>query len=142
MGSHSKEDQAYKGVSTADEPSAAWGWHRIGKGPTTIAAVVSALFLLAMNFGNHHGHVETIYLTVFAVAILAMVGLWHVHPHFKTKTTITGHNKPVGHQEPNWALDQATFSGAYAELTDEELIAWNIDPEVRRSIGTGSTKAI
>ncbi|AZA13849.1 DUF2631 domain-containing protein [Corynebacterium choanae] len=128
MGSHSIDAEVYNDVSTAEEPSAAWGWHRIGKRRTVTAAVLSAIFLLLMNFGNHHGHVETIYLVVIAVAILLMAGLWVKHPHFKQKTTVTAHNRPVGHIEPDWAHDQLTLTGKYADLNDAQLRSLNIDP--------------
>lgn len=44
------------------EPSADWGWHggfpRVGK----IAGWFTALALFAMLIGNHHSHVEDVYL--------------------------------------------------------------------------------
>ena len=43
--------------------------------------------------------------------------------------TVTSHNKPVGHQEPDWIYDQATLSGStYENLTDSQLRALNIEP--------------
>ena len=41
--------EVHNGVSTLDEPSAAWGWHDIGRGPIQIAGWISVLFLLAYN---------------------------------------------------------------------------------------------
>lgn len=127
-GSHSIEPEVYNGVSTLDEPSAAWGWHNIGFRAIQLAGWVSVLFLLAYNFGNHRGHVETIYLLLFAVVIALGLVLYAIHPTLTQRRTLTAHNKPVGHKEPEWAYLQATLSGPYAELTDSQLRALNIEP--------------
>ena len=43
--------------------------------------------------------------------------------------TVTSHNKPVGHQEPDWIYNQATLSGdVYENLTDSQLRSLNIEP--------------
>ena len=42
--------------------------------------------------------------------------------------TITGRNKGENHKEPEWAYQQATLTGPYAELTDSQLRSLNIDP--------------
>ena len=80
------------------------------------------------NFGNHKGHVETIWL--IALAILLAVGLL-IHafqPKLHQVRTVTARNQPVGHQEPDWVYDQKTNTGVYAELTDSQLRALNIEP--------------
>ncbi|PRQ12571.1 DUF2631 domain-containing protein [Corynebacterium sp. 13CS0277] len=127
-GSHAPVPEVHNGVSTLDEPSAAWGWHDIGRGAVQKAGWVSVLFLLVYNFGNHHGHVETIWL--FALAALIALGLlWQLfEPKFKQSRTVTAHNKPAGHQEPDWAYDQKTLSGVYEDLTDSQLRSLNIEP--------------
>ena len=125
---HSIKPEVHNGVSTLDQPSAAWGWHGIGLPTAQLAGVVSIIFLLAMNFGNHKGHVETIYLCVIA-AVIALLLLLSIFPIRKKELrTLTAHNKPRDHVEPNWTYDQATLSGAYADLDDEQLRALNIDP--------------
>lgn len=128
-GSHASNDEVYNGVSVADEPSAAWGWHDIGFRATQLAGWGSVIFLLAYNFGNHEGHVETIYLFTFAVVIalglLLMIFPWKG----KQVTTVTAHNKPVGHVEPDYAYDQLTLGGVYADLTDSQLRSLNISPK-------------
>ena len=88
--------EVHNGVSTLDEPSAAWGWHDIGRGPIQIAGWISVLFLLAYNFGNHKGHVETIWL--FAIAALIVVGLLIqlFQPKLNQVRTVTARNKPIG----------------------------------------------
>jgi hypothetical protein len=43
-------------------------WSRIG-------AVVSALVLVAMIFGNHEGNTENIYLVLIAVGLIGVLGL-------------------------------------------------------------------
>src|SRR5699024_11888963 len=42
--------------------------------------------------------------------------------------TLTAHNKPEGHVEPDWNYNQKTLSGDYSSLSDAELRAINIDP--------------
>lgn len=120
--------EVINGVSTLDEPSAAWGWHGLSKRAVQIAGWISVLFLLAYNFGNHHGHVETIWLIVLAVLIAFGLIYQLTGPWGKQKKTVTAHNKPVGHQEPDWAYLQHTLQGPYAELDDAGLRSWNIDP--------------
>lgn len=128
-GSHAVKDEVYNGVSTADEPSAAWGWHDIGFRAIQTAGWISVAFLLAYNFGNHEGHVETIYLITFAVVIalglLLMIFPWKG----KQVTTVTAHNQPIGHEEPDYIYDQLTLSGTYADLTDSQLRSLNISPK-------------
>lgn len=66
-----------KKVSPADEPSAEWGWH--GESPKFVHAygIIAALALLIMNIGNHKGHVEDIYLVLFALGIIGLV-VWDI----------------------------------------------------------------
>ena len=66
---HEIAPEVHNGVSTLDEPSAAWGWHHIGQNAVQIAGWISVFVLLGYNFGNHKGHVETIFLFVFAALI-------------------------------------------------------------------------
>lgn len=59
-------------VDLAEEPSARWGWH--GEYPKlnrwiAVAAIVS---LLSMLIGNHKGHIEDVWLIVFA----SFTALW------------------------------------------------------------------
>lgn len=128
--SHEKvhEPQIYNGVSTEDVPSAAWGWSEMGRTTILITGWVSVFILLAFHFGNHEGHVETIWL--FAIAALIAIGLllFGFQPKLPNVRTITGHNKPVDHLEPDWAYNQKTLSGHYATLTDGQLRALNIEP--------------
>lgn len=126
--SHKIEPEIYNGVSTLDEPSAAWGWHDIGGRAIQIAGWISVGFLLLMNFGNHHGHVETIWLCSLAALIALGLIIHLVKPTFKNRRTLTAHNKPVGYQERAWNYEQATLSGPFAELSDSQLRALNIDP--------------
>lgn len=123
-----QEGETFNGVSTHDEPSAGWGWHGISHRTIQLAGWTSVIFLLAFNFGNHEGHVETIYLLLFAVVIALGLVLLAVSPTFGQVHKLTAHNKPVGHIEPDWTYDQKTLSGRYAELTDSQLRALNIDP--------------
>lgn len=77
---HEPTGEVYNGVSTLDEPSAAWGWHGIGHRAIQIAGWASVFVLLAYNFGNHKGHVETIWLLVLAVVIALGLILLAVRP--------------------------------------------------------------
>ena len=127
---HAKDNapQVYNGVSEADVPSARFGWSAFTDRTIQIAGWISVLFLVAYNFGNHEGHVETIWL--IALAILIAVGLL-IHafqPKLHQVRTVTARNQPVGHQEPDWVYDQKTNTGVYAELTDSQLRALNIEP--------------
>ena len=128
MSSHNKAPEVYDGVSTSDVPSAGFGWSRTPRTGTQIAGWVTVLILLGYNFGNHTGHVETIWL--FTLAALVAIGLL-IHafqPKLSQLRTLTGHNKPEGHVEPDWNYNQKTLSGDYSSLSDAELRAINIDP--------------
>ena len=128
-GSHHEIAPAvHNGVSTLDEPSAAWGWHHIGQNAVQIAGWISVFVLLGYNFGNHKGHVETIFLFVFAALIAVGLLIQLFEPKGTQARTLTAHNKPIGHVEPDWTYLQATCTGPYAELTDKELRALNIEP--------------
>lgn len=138
-----KSYEVYNGVSTRDVPSAGWGYSALSRTTVQVAGWISVFIMLMFNFGNHQGHVETIWL--FSLAALLALGLL-VHafePRFSRVRTLTGHNKPVGHVEPDWAYDQKTLSGPYAELTDGQLRALNIEPSrvahLRVAPKTGST---
>ena len=127
---HAKDNapQVYNGVSEADVPSARFGWSAFTDRTIQIAGWISVLFLIAYNFGNHQGHVETIWLIALAVLIALGLILHATKPKLNQVRTVTAHNKPVGHQEPDWVYDQKTSTGAYAELTDSQLRALNIEP--------------
>lgn len=129
-GSHKIEPEVHNGVSTLDEPSAAWGWHNIGRGPIQIAGWISVAFLLGMNFGNHRGHVETIWLCAIAALIAIGLLIQLFQPKLSQVRTVTAHNKPVGHEEPHWTYDQLTLTGTHANLTEGQLRAQNIDPKM------------
>jgi hypothetical protein len=128
---HGTTVEVFNGVSTEDEPSAAWGWHQFPRKTTIVIGYVAALCLLGMNFGNHKGHVETIYLCAIAVLVAVGVTIYarksspNWQPHAARKT-LTSHNKPVGHVEPVWTEDQQNLTGRYADLTTAELRAWNL----------------
>lgn len=68
------EVERYNGVDVEEVPSAAWGWSTENPRVLHIIGIVSALFLVAMTHGNHVGHVEDIFLIIFAVVILGAVG--------------------------------------------------------------------
>ena len=118
----------YNGVNVLDEPSAKWGWHRIPNSVIQIAGWLSVILLIAYNFGNHEGHVETIYLVVLTVVIALGLVIFAIKPELKQVTKVTANNQPVGHQEPNWTYDQLHMTGAYANLSDGQMRAMNVDP--------------
>ena len=124
--------QVYNGVSEADVPSAKFGWSELKPATIQIAGWISVAFLIAYNFGNHQGHVETIWLISLAVLIALGLILFAIRPELSTARTVTSHNKPVGHVEPNWTYMQKTLTGPYAELTDSQLRALNVDPATVR----------
>ena len=128
MSSHKPAPQVFDGVSTEDVPSAGFGWSRISRSGVQIAGWVSVIFLVAYNFGNHKGHVETVWLAVLAIVIALGLVLFALRPNLSQVRTVTARNQPVGHVEPDWAYDQKTVSGTYAELNDGELRALNIEP--------------
>ncbi|MCS5479241.1 DUF2631 domain-containing protein [Corynebacterium sp. YIM 101645] len=126
--SHEIVPEVHNGTSTLDVPSAAVGWSELSRTTVQVSGWVSVLILLGYNFGNHEGHVETIWLLVLAslVAIGLLIHLFE--PKLNQVRTLSSRNQPVGHKEPEWAYDQKTLSGAYSSLTDSQLIALNIDP--------------
>ena len=133
-GNHGTKVEVHNGVSTEDEPSAAWGWHQFPRKTTIVFGVLGGLSLFGMFFGNHHGRVEDIWLGVLGA--LTLIGVFfyarisrpgRVLP--EPRKTVTAHNKPLGHQEPNWVDDQNNLTGVYAELTTADLRAWNLPGE-------------
>ena len=128
MSSHKPASQVFDGVSTDDVPSAGFGWSRISRSGVQIAGWISVLFLLAYNFGNHKGHVETVWLFVLAILIALGLVIHALQPKLSQVRTLTARNKPVGHEEPDWAYEQKTVHNVYASLTDDELRALNIEP--------------
>lgn len=124
-----KAPQVYNGVSEADVPSARFGWSELSDGAIQTAGWISVLFLVAYNFGNHQGHVETIWLVALTVLIAIGLILHATKPKLNQVRTVTAHNKPVGHQEPDWVYNQATLSGdVYENLSDSQLRSLNIEP--------------
>ncbi|MCV7193886.1 DUF2631 domain-containing protein [Mycolicibacterium brumae] len=69
----STEVQRLDEVDTADVPSAKWGWSKINYRSWHLAGLCAIILLVAFTHGNHHGHVEDIW--VIAFAILASVVL-------------------------------------------------------------------
>ncbi|WP_394280835.1 DUF2631 domain-containing protein [Corynebacterium sp.] len=142
--SHEKTYEVYNGVSEQDVPSAKWGWSELSPKTIQLAGWVSVVFLVAYNFGNHSGHVETIWLLSFAAVIAIGLILFALRPQLSQVRTLTGVNQPVGYQERAWDYDQKTLSGEYAKLTDSQLRALNIDPARvahLRELDNGSTVA-
>ena len=128
MSSHKPASQVFDGVSTDDVPSAGFGWSRISRSGVQIAGWTSVVFLLAYNFGNHKGHVETIWLITLAVLIALGLVIYALQPKLSQVRPLTARNKPVGHEKPDWAYEQKTVHNVYASLTDDELRALNIEP--------------
>ena len=135
MSSHKPTYEVHNGVSTEDIPSAAFGWSKFGRTGIQIAGWFSVFALVMLNFGNHQGHVETVWLISLAV-IFAVGLLIHLFdPKLPQVRTLTGHNREQGHVEPDWAYDQKTLGGAYSDLSDDELRAMNIDPRAIDAAG-------
>ena len=128
MSSHKPVPQVYDGVSTEDVPSAGFGWSRISRSGVQIAGWISVLFLIAYHFGNHKGHVGTVGLVVLTGLLVIGLLIHAFQPKLHQVRTVTARNQPVGHQEPDWVYDQKTNTGVYAELSDSQLRALNIEP--------------
>ncbi len=126
--SYKKEPEIYDGVSTEDVSSAGWGWSELSRPAIQITGWISVFIMLAFLFGNHEGHVETIWILVLTALIAIGLLIFAFEPKWSQARTLTGHNKPVGHVEPDWTYDQKTLSGAYSTLSDSQLRSMNIDP--------------
>lgn len=137
MSSHKPTPEVYDGVSTEEVPSAGFGWSRTPRMGVQVAGWLSVLLLLMYNFGNHQGHVETIWLLVLA-AVVAIGLLLHLfQPKLSQVRTLTARNKEPGYKAPNWTYMQKTLTGPYAELTNDELRSLNVDPEALHSRSVG-----
>jgi hypothetical protein len=68
----STEVERHTAVDTVDVPSAEWGWSGTAPRLWQVVLVLIGGFLLLMNIGNHVGHVEDLWLTGFAVAVLVV----------------------------------------------------------------------
>ena len=124
--------EIYNGVNTLDEPSAKWGWHRIGNGVIQICGWLGVVLLLAFNFGNHRGHVETIWLMGLAVVIALGLIIFALKPDHNQVRKVTANNQPLGYVERDWNYDQKHLTGVYTELSDSQLRSLNYDPELVR----------
>lgn len=127
VASHATKAEVYANVSTDDVPSAAWGWSALSRRAVGIAGLIGGLFLLGMLFGNHKGNVENIWLIVLAVLVFIGTALVTFQPKLTQRQTVTARNKPVGHVERVWTLDQKNMTGPYANLTKEQRLALNMD---------------
>jgi len=137
---NTRQPQVYNGVSEADVPSARFGWSEMGRGAVQAAGWISVLVLVAYNFGNHQGHVETVWLISLAVLMALGLLIHATQPKLNQVRTVTAHNKPIGHQEPDWAYDQKTLSGVYENLDERQLRALNIDPSRIAHLRDGSAQ--
>ncbi|MDO5032490.1 DUF2631 domain-containing protein [Corynebacterium sp.] len=142
MSSHKPAPQVFDGVSTEDVPSAGFGWSRISRSGVQIAGWISVLFLLGFNFGNHKGHVETIWLFALAIVIALGLVIYALQPKLSQVRTLTARNQPVGHEEPDWVYNQKTVSHVYANLSDDELRALNIEPSRVAHLRNASAKPL
>lgn len=96
MASHEPAPQVHNGVSTLDVPSAAWGYSAVKRTTIQVTGWLSVLWLLGLNFGNHEGHVETIYLFTFAI-LIALGLLIHL---FEPKLSGTHPDRPQQGRKP------------------------------------------
>lgn len=128
MSSHTPVPEVYDGVSTSDVPSAGFGWSRTPRMGIQLFGWISVLVLLAYHFGNHEGHVETVWLAILTLVLVLGLLIHMFEPKLSQVRTVTARNKPAGHVEPDWMYDQKTVGGSYAELTDGQLAALNIEP--------------
>ncbi|CAM3060398.1 hypothetical protein BST27_20915 [Mycobacterium intermedium] len=73
----STEVDKFNGVDPAEVPSAAWGWSKINIRTWHLTGLFIVGFLLVMLRGNHVGHVEDVFLIVFAaLALFVLVRDW------------------------------------------------------------------
>ena len=70
----STEVERHDGVDPADVPSVNWGWTKINYRTWHFVGILGAIFLLCMLRGNHVGHVEDIFLIIFALLTFFVVG--------------------------------------------------------------------
>ena len=72
---------------------------------------------------------------MIALAVLIALGLvlFAIRPELSQVRTLTAFNQPVGYEEKNWTELQRTMTGPYADLTDSQLRAHNIEPEAFRA---------
>jgi hypothetical protein len=71
-GHHTSKEIVVDGISSLDEPSVEWGWHKHSRMVGLAVGGFFVLFLLAMLFGNHVGRVEDIWL----IGVAAGVAIW------------------------------------------------------------------
>ena len=69
----STEVEPFTGVDEAEVPSARWGWSRINYRTWHSVGLIIVVLLLAFLRGNHVGHVEDIFVIVFALLVLGVV---------------------------------------------------------------------
>lgn len=69
---HTSAEVVVDGVSSLDEPSVEWGWHKHSAKVGWAVGGFFVLFLLGMLFGNHIGNVENLWL----VATAAVLAIW------------------------------------------------------------------
>lgn len=69
----STEVERHAGVDTADVPSAQWGWSAINHRTWYVVGFGIVTFLLLTLRGNHVGHVEDVFVVIFAAAALIVL---------------------------------------------------------------------
>jgi hypothetical protein len=67
------EVERQTGVDVEDVPSANWGWSKQNHRAIQIGGILSAIFILCMLRGNHVGHVEDVFLVLFAIGIFVIL---------------------------------------------------------------------
>lgn len=67
---HSTKEIVVDGISSIDEPSVQWGWHKHSAKVGWVVGGFFVLFMLGMLFGNHIGNVENLWLVAIAACLL------------------------------------------------------------------------
>ena len=107
---HTSAEVVVDGVSSLDEPSVEWGWHKHSAKVGWAVGGFCGLFLLGMLFGNHIGNVENIWL----VAIAAFLLIWMILSLRPKKDTYAKSHKVFSVPSDHYAVAGGVATGAIA----------------------------
>ena len=138
---HSTKEIVVDGISSLDEPSVEWGWHKHSAKVGWATGGFFVLFLLAMLFGNHVGNVENLWL----VGVAAFLAIWMIIALRPKKDTYAksrvfevpsdhylrwGRHRRVDHRGPHELTPELTRRGEAAPCTGEggfAVLGWSGD---------------
>lgn len=109
-GHHTSKEIVVEGISSLDEPSVEWGWHKHSAKVGWAVGGFFVLFMLGMLFGNHIGNVENIWL----VAVAAGLAFWMIRSLRPKKDETAKRSRVFQLPSDHYAVSGAAATGTVA----------------------------